>query len=387
MRRQKLTVLGSTGSVGRAVLDVVERMPDRFAIHTLAAGTSAAAIISQARRFQPERVVLTDLDACRRVRSALGQAVRVDFGLDGLIEAATAPAVDTLVMVMSGTAGLLPTLAAAECGKRICLATKELLVGYGEPLLRLARRHGATVLPIDSELAALHQCLHGRDIADVHRVILTASGGPFRRTGPPHRARIEDVLRHPTWQMGRKITVDSATLMNKGLEVIETARLFGLTADRIDTVIHPQSIVHSLVEFTDGSMVAQLSTPDMRLPVQYALSWPQRSPTLLRPLAIEKGLNLEFEPVNTRLFPCLQLAYAALRSGQSATCALNAVNEVAVSAFLNSQIELGDIPRIISTVLRLTAASTRSSTGIKGLLKVEAKARQVALNLIRKESA
>jgi 1-deoxy-D-xylulose-5-phosphate reductoisomerase len=254
-------------------------------------------------------------------------------------------------MAMSGTGGLLATLAALQKGKRVALATKEILVGYGEPVMRAARRYGGTVLPIDSELSAVHQCLSrevqrtkdkgqrgGPDAAGVRRVILTASGGPFWRTGLPARARVADVLKHPTWSMGRKITVDSATLMNKGLEVIETCRLFGLGPEQVETVIHPQSIVHSLVEFNDGSVLAQLSHPDMRLPLQYCLTWPERLPSLVRPLTLHEVGRLDFHFIRHSDFPCLALAYQALGSGPAATCALNAANQVAVSAFLGGRI-------------------------------------------------
>jgi 1-deoxy-D-xylulose-5-phosphate reductoisomerase len=378
MRPKQVAVLGSTGSVGRSVLDVIAHLPDRFRVHTLAANSSAAAIVRQARRFRPERVVLTDLAACESARAALSDSYRVEFGVAGLIDAATASAVDIVVMVMSGTAGLLPTLAAAERGKRIALATKELLVGYGEPLMRLARRHRAEVLPIDSELSAVHQCLCAGDIGRVERVLLTASGGPFRRTGPPQRARVDDVLTHPTWQMGRKITVDSATMMNKGLEVIETARLFGLQPERVQAVIHPQSIVHSMVEYRDGSLLAQLSVPDMRLPAQYALTWPDRTPALVRPLRIERGLRLDFEPLDVRRFPCYALARRALESGPVATCALNAANEVAVQAFLAAELELGVIPRIIEHTVKSIAGARRRATSVRALLGVEKRARAVA---------
>ena len=290
-----------------------------------------------------------------------------------------------VVMAMSGTAGLLAVVAALELGKKVALATKEILVGYGEPVMKLARKHGGAVLPIDSELSAVHQCLSRKgqrtkdkgqsstpDTSDVRRVILTASGGPFWRRGLPSGARLADVLRHPTWSMGRKITVDSATLMNKGLEVIETCRLFGLRPDQVEPVIHPQSIVHSLVEFNDGSVLAQLSLPDMRLPLQYCLTWPDRTPSLTRTLDLARVGRLEFHAVERGLFPCLKLAYRALASGPAATCALNAANQVAVDAFIEGRVAFGDIPKITSRVLDgLDAARQPARPGIARLLRTE----------------
>jgi 1-deoxy-D-xylulose-5-phosphate reductoisomerase len=297
---------------------------------------------------------------------------------------------------MSGTAGLLATVAALELGKQVALATKEILVGYGEPVMRIARRNGGTVLPIDSELSAVHQCLtrkgrrtkdEGRrtelDTSAVKRVILTASGGPFWRKGLPSRARLSDVLKHPTWSMGRKITVDSATLMNKGLEVIETCRLFGLRPEQVVPVIHPQSVVHSLVEFRDGSVIAQLSLPDMRLPIQYALTWPDRIPSLTQTLDLAGVGRLDFHAVNMDRFPCLGLAYQALQAGPAATCALNSANQVAVDAFIAGGIAFGDIPRVIARVLAgLETAARSARPGIGHLLGVESWAAEQATRAV-----
>jgi 1-deoxy-D-xylulose-5-phosphate reductoisomerase len=302
-----------------------------------------------------------------------------------LIDAAAARSIDTVVMAMSGTGGLLAVLAALEAGKKVALATKEILVGYGEQVMQTARRHGGTVLPIDSELSAVHQCLTRKiqnpkskiqnpdpDTSEVRRVILTASGGPFWRSGLPARAGLADVLRHPTWSMGRKITVDSATLMNKGLEVIETCRLFGLRPDQVEPVIHPQSIVHSLVEFVDGSVLAQLSEPDMRLPLQYCLTWPDRVPSLVKALSLHEVGRLDFHFINPDDFPCLKLAYRALKAGPAATCALNAANQVAVEAFLDGRILFGAIPAVISAVLdALTAEKQPARATVSYLLRVE----------------
>ncbi len=372
MRRQRIALFGSTGSIGSSALDVVRHLPDRFEVSVLAANRSARRICEQAREFGPAEVILSDRHAFESARNVLGPRTEVRWGPAALIGAATARSTDIVVMAMSGTAGLLAVVAALEHGKRVALATKEILVGYGEPVMKFARRHGGTVLPIDSELSAVHQCLAGRPATDVRRVILTASGGPFWRRGLPSEARLADVLRHPTWSMGRKITVDSATLMNKGLEVIETCRLFGLRADQVEPVIHPQSIVHSLVEFKDGSVLAQLSPPDMRLPLQYCLTWPERTPSLTRTLDLAGVGRLEFHAVNHEHFPCLKLAYSALDAGQAATCALNAANQVAVEAFIDGRISFGDIPKVIARVLaNLSGTVQPTRPGIGTLLRVE----------------
>ena len=385
MRRRRIALLGSTGSIGRSALDVLRHLPDRFDVSVLAANRSARRICEQAREFQPAQVILSDNKACESARRALGSQTDVRWGPAALIDAAAAPSTDMVIMAMSGTAGLLAVAAALEHGKRVALATKEILVGYGEPVMKLARKHGGMVLPIDSELSAVYQCLSRKgqrtkdkgqssnpDASDVRRVILTASGGPFWRTGLPAKATLADVLKHPTWSMGRKITVDSATLMNKGLEVIETCRLFGLRPDQVEPVIHPQSIVHSLVEFRDGSVLAQLSLPDMRLPLQYCLTWPDRTPSLTRTLDLAGVGRLEFHPVNHDDFPCLKLAYRALASGPAATCALNAANQIAVDAFIEGRVAFGDIPKITSRVLDgLDAARQPARPGIARLLRTE----------------
>lgn len=385
MKRQRIALFGSTGSIGRSALDVVRHLPDRFEVSVLAANRSVRRICEQAREFKPARVILTDLAACEEAREALGPAFDVGWGPAALIDAAEARSTDTVVMAMSGTGGLLAVLAALEAGKKVALATKEILVGYGEQVMRTARRYGGTVLPIDSELSAVHQCLsrkvQGRkskvqspepDTSRVRRVILTASGGPFWRTGLPARAGLADVLRHPTWSMGRKITVDSATLMNKGLEVIETCRLFGLRPDQVEPVIHPQSIVHSLVEFVDGSVLAQLSLPDMRLPLQYCLTWPDRVPSLTRTLDLSGTGRLDFFPIKHKDFPCLKLAYRALKAGPGATCALNAANQVAVETFLDGRILFGGIPTVVTAVLDALATMKQPARAtVPGLLRVE----------------
>ena len=381
MRRQRVAVFGSTGSIGRATLDVIRRMPDHFEVAALACRSSARAIAAQARRFDVTHVALTDGAACRRARRLLEPACKVGWGLDGLLDIAADRRTDIHVMAMAGTIGVLPSVAALERGRRLAIATKEILVGFGGPVMRLAARHGAEVIPVDSELSAVHQCLRAGRAREVRRVVLTASGGPFRRAGPRANATVQTVLRHPTWQMGRKITVDSATMMNKGLEVIETARLFGLCPGQIEAVIHPQSLVHSLVEFTDGSLLAQLARPDMRLPIQYALTWPDRLASPVRPLDLAAPGRLDFESISSGRFPCYALARRALEAGPAATCALNAANEVVVEAFLAGRLRFGRIAEAVAAVLDNCQAGCARNPGIATLLNVERKTRTLAREL------
>ncbi|MEO0070461.1 MAG: 1-deoxy-D-xylulose-5-phosphate reductoisomerase, partial [candidate division WOR-3 bacterium] len=258
---------------------------------------------------------------------------------------------DILIMAMTGTVGLIPVMKALTLGKRVALATKEILVAYGDIVMKTARRYEGELLPVDSELTALYQCLDGKEIKTVRRMILTASGGPFWQRGQPDDVKVSAVLNHPTWKMGKKITVDSATMMNKGLEIISAVRLFGVPFQKVATIIHPESIVHSLIEFQDSAIFAQLSTPDMRLPIHYCLTYPERLPSLVKPLRLEAISSLRFYPIPRRQFPCLALAERALRTGPLATCVLNAANEVAVQAFLQNEIAFKSIPSIIRATL------------------------------------
>ncbi|MFO7639511.1 MAG: 1-deoxy-D-xylulose-5-phosphate reductoisomerase [bacterium] len=387
MRRRRVAVFGSTGSIGRATLDVISRLPDRFEVSALACRGSVSALARQVRRFGVRRVAVTGRDACERARRLLEPDCTVAWGIEGLLEIAADRRTDILVMAMSGTVGVLPVVAALERGRRVAIATKEILVSFGLPVMRLAARHGAEVLPVDSELAAIHQCLRGGEAGEVSRVILTASGGPFRRNRPGRNATARTVLRHPTWKMGRKITVDSATLMNKGLEAIETARLFDLPPDRVEAVIHPESLIHSLVEFRDGSLVAQLARADMRLPIQYALTWPERLASPVRPLRVPDLRQLNFEPILPGRFPCYGLARAALASGPAATCALNAANEVAVNAFLAGRLRFGDIPAVVAATLRRfeTAGRAPRNPGFRTLLGIERRAHELACRLLAEQ--
>jgi 1-deoxy-D-xylulose-5-phosphate reductoisomerase len=332
----RLAILGSTGSIGQSALDVVAAHADRLEVVALAAGENSALLAEQVKRFRPAAAAVATPDAARELATRLN-GVSVSLlppGPAGLVAAATMPGVDIVLCASSGTAGLEAALAAIGEGRTLALANKEVLVMAGAVMVDAARRHHATILPVDSEHNAIHQCLEGRNRAEVKRLILTASGGPFRLADRETLARVtpEDALRHPTWKMGRKITIDSATLMNKGLEVIEARWLFDASAKEIDVVVHPQSVVHSMVEFCDGSVIAQLGVTDMRLPIQYAFSYPERWTTPVPPLDMTRAGVLEFLPPDVERFPCLKLAYRALEHGGAWPVALNAANEVAVEA-------------------------------------------------------
>jgi 1-deoxy-D-xylulose-5-phosphate reductoisomerase len=349
-----LAILGSTGSIGCSTLDVVAAHPARLRVVALAAGGNAERLAAQAERFQPSRVAMATAAGAAHLRAVTGALPpRVGVGVEGLIDVATHPEADIVICASAGTTALDAVLAAIEAGKTIALANKEILVMAGALVTEAARRRGVAVLPVDSEHNAIHQCLHGRAAAEVRRLILTASGGPFRAHPVETLGDMSPAaaLQHPTWKMGRKITIDSATMMNKGLEVIEARWLFDVDADRIDVVIHPQSIVHSLVELVDGSVIAQLGVTDMRLPIQYACSYPDRWAAALPSLDLAAAGRLEFEAPSPERFPCLGLAYRALRAGGSAPTVLNAANEVAVEAFLDGRLGFMGIPRVIGGVL------------------------------------
>jgi 1-deoxy-D-xylulose-5-phosphate reductoisomerase len=358
---KRLAILGSTGSIGRSALEVVEAHLDRLAVVTLVAGENATILAEQVARHRPSFVGVASaavLDDLKR-RLPVGVCPEMAVGAEALVAAATHPDVDTVLCASSGTAGLEAALAAIDAGKALALANKEVLVMAGALMVDAARRRGVSILPVDSEHNAIHQCLHGRPTAEVRRLILTASGGPFRQLDRAALAKVtpSDALQHPTWRMGRKITIDSATLMNKGLEVIEAHWLFGMPAGAIDVVVHPQSVVHSMVEFCDGSILAQLGVPDMRLPIQYALSYPERWSAPAAPLDIARLAALEFGPPDLDRFPCLRLAYAALEHGGLWPVALNAANEVAVDAFLAGRLPFGSIALVIDRALE--AADTQ----------------------------
>lgn len=355
---RRVAILGSTGSIGVSALAVADAHPDRVEVVGLAAGANTSRLAAQVERHRPRVIAVATDDGLAAVRAALPASVRAGVehsasGADGLHAVATHPAVDLVLCATTGTVALDAVLAAIEARKTIALANKEVLVAAGSLVMAAARRCGVAVLPVDSEHNAIHQCLHGRSAAEVRRLLLTASGGPFRGWTAERLAgaRPADALAHPTWRMGRKITVDSATLMNKGLEVIEARWLFDTGPDRIDVVVHPQSVVHSLVELCDGSVIAQLGVTDMRLPIQYAFSYPDRWDGRLPPLDLAACGRLDFSPPDLDRFPCLGLAYRALRGGPALPAALDAANEAAVEAFLAGRIAFTAIPAVVAGAL------------------------------------
>ena len=350
---KRLSILGSTGSIGTSALDVVGANPDAFEVVALAAGSNLDLLEQQVRRFAPPLVSLASETAARELRRRLASGrTEVAWGREGLLHAAAGTGADTVVSAIVGGAGLLPTMAALSAGKVVALANKESLVMAGELMTAEARARGTRILPVDSEHSAIFQCLNGQ-IDQVRRIVLTASGGPFRQLPKEAFARItpEDALRHPTWSMGKKISIDSATLVNKGLEVIEAHWLFGLPLDQVDVIVHPQSVVHSLVEYVDGSVLAQLGVADMRVPIQYALTYPERCVCPAARLDLEKLAGLTFEAVDRQKFPCLDLAYEAARAGGSWPTVLSAANEVAVQRFLDRRIGFDEIPTMIRKAL------------------------------------
>jgi len=380
-------LLGSTGSIGTKVLDVVRRSKGRFSVNGLAAGENVELLAEQIRQFRPEVVSVMTAELADRVRSMTGFAdTRVLYGKEGYKAVATVDGADLVVSAMVGAAGLIPTLAALEAGKDVALANKESLVTAGSLVTSLAREKGAAIIPIDSEHSAIFQCLRGYPKKDVRRIVLTASGGPFKDRDIDELARVtpEEAVRHPRWSMGAKISVDSATLMNKGLEVIEARWLFDIPVDRIDVVVHPQSIVHSMVEFIDGSVLAQMGIPDMRVPIAYALAWPGRLELDLPSLNLVESHSLVFEMPHWEKFPCLGLAYNAARKGGTATTALNAANEAAVEAFLQKRMGFTAIHEVVREVIE--AFPVEDIRDLDDVLKADAMARLRAEGIILEKS-
>jgi 1-deoxy-D-xylulose-5-phosphate reductoisomerase len=362
-----IAILGSTGSIGTQALDVIAANRDRYTITALAAYKNEQLLAEQIEYFKPKIAVLMDKAAADRLAHRYHGNTQILTGEDGLIEAATFDQSDTVLTSLVGFAGLRPTVAAIKARKNIALANKETLVAAGELVMSLAREHNVTISPVDSEHSAVFQCLNGENKQQIQRVILTASGGPFREctTEQMRTATIEDCLKHPNWSMGRKITVDSATLANKGLEVIEAKWLFGVAYENIDVCVHPQSIIHSMVEFVDGSIMAQLGMPDMRIPIQYALSYPDRIPSDFPRLDLTSLSALTFYKPDTEKFPALQLAYSAGNQGGTMPCVYNAANEVGVYAFLNGEIGFLDIANVIRyTMEKHTLITTPSLENI-----------------------
>ncbi len=395
---KRIAILGSTGSIGRSTLSVVESYPDRFQVSTLAAGSNVDLAFEQTVRWKPLVVSLADEAAAEALQSKLRQAglgkIEVVYGAPGTVRVATHPEVDFVVSAIVGVSGLEATYEAVRAGKTVGLANKECLVVAGELITAEARKQGKPLLPIDSEHNAVHQCLRGgrRDeqVNEVERIWLTASGGPFLNTPKSEFAAItvEQALNHPTWKMGKRITIDSATLMNKGFEVIEACRLFNVPPEHVQVIVHPQSTIHSLVEFVDGSILAQISVTDMRLPILYALTYPDRIPSDLR-FSVMNLRHLDFCPPDMSKFPCLRLAYESLAyeaagAGGAKTIALNAADEVAVAAFLEGQIGFEDIPRIIEEVMSATPAAHLES--IHKVLALDTEARLLASEIVRQRS-
>ncbi len=384
---RRISLLGSTGSIGTKVLDVVRRSKGRFSVNGLAAGENVELLAEQIRQFRPEIVSVMTAELADQVRSMTGLAdTRVLYGKEGYIEVATVDDADLVVSAMVGAAGLIPTLAALEAGKDVALANKESLVTAGPLVTSLAREKGAALIPIDSEHSAIFQCLRGHRKEDVRRIVLTASGGPFKDRNKDELVKVtpEEAVRHPKWSMGAKISVDSATLMNKGLEVIEARWLFDISVDRIDVVVHPQSIVHSMVEFIDGSVLAQMGIPDMRVPIAYALAWPGRLELDLPSLNLIESGSLSFEMPHFEKFPCLGLAYDAARKGGTATTALNAANEVAVEAFLQGRMSFTAIQEVVREVIE--AFPVEEIRDLDDVLKADALARLRAEGIILEKS-
>ena len=378
-----LSILGSTGSVGQSTLDVVARHSDRYNIVALSANTNVEKMLAQCEQFRPQLAVMADISSAEKLKTALQRSSATDTevlaGPEAINQIASDASSESLMSAIVGAAGLLPTLEAVKAGKRVLIANKEPLVMTGDLFMREAQNVGATILPIDSEHNAIFQCLpDNQSKSDVCKIHLTASGGPFRGRPWQELAEItpEQACAHPNWSMGQKISVDSATMMNKGLELIEASALFGLSADRVDIVVHPQSIIHSMVEYCDGSFLAQLGSPDMRIPIAHALSWPERIESGAKTLDITEIAKLDFHKPDMTNLPCLALARQAAEQGGSAPAILNAANEIAVEAFLNKRIRFTQIPLIIEAALEQLDSS--EITSIESVLQIDNDARDLA---------
>ena len=383
--RRHVAILGSTGSIGTQALDVIAQHPGLFEVELLTANNNAALLIEQALRFQPNQVVICNPDLYDRVAEALQpKMIKVFAGIESVCDLVGSPSIDIVLTALVGFSGLRPTIAALEAGKAVALANKETLVAAGSLVMPLASKHQAPVIPVDSEHSAIFQCLQGERVKP-SKLILTGSGGPFRTMPAAEMAGItrEAALNHPRWKMGAKVTIDSATLMNKGLEFIEARWLFDMAPEDIEVVIHPQSIIHSMVRFSDGCVMAQLSNPDMRLPIQYALSYPYRVPLAMEPLDLVRLGSLSFEEPDLERFPCLAIAKAALKKGGTAPCTMNAANEEAVAAFLADRIRFTDIPTIIEKTLDL--AGFEAKPDLETIYSTNFESRRIAAELIARQ--
>lgn len=384
--KKKIAILGSTGSVGTSCLDICRQHPDRFEVVSLAAGRNTDVLVAQIREFKPGLVSVLDEKSAALIRSRVPANIRVVSGVEGAVEVATIPEAGLVISAIVGAAGLLPTMRAIEAGKTIALANKESMVVAGSLMSGLARRHEVKILPVDSEHSAIFQCLNGEHRDDVQKLVLTASGGPFLNLPAEDFRHITkaQALKHPNWDMGAKITIDSATMMNKGLEVIEAHYLFDVPVEKIDVNIHPQSVIHSMVEFVDGSVMAQLGEPDMRGPIAYALSYPRRITTGAKRLNLPDRQSLTFFRPDFVKFPCLKLAFEVARLGQSLAPVLNAANEIAVAEFLNDRIHFTAIPKVVEKTLESHQVFPLQSIG--DVLEADRWARQKALEMTKQIS-
>lgn len=384
MDKRHIAILGSTGSIGTQALDVVAQHPDLFEVELLTANNNSRLLIEQARRFKPNAVVICNEEKYVEVSEALDPLyIKVFTGIESVCDIVAGSGVDMVLTAMVGFSGLKPTVAAIRAGKAIALANKETLVAAGELIMSLSRECKAPIIPVDSEHSAIFQCLQGEN-ADIEKLLLTGSGGPFRDFSREEMSSVtrEMALNHPRWKMGPKVTIDSASLMNKGLEVIEARWLFGVRPQDIEVVIHPQSIIHSMVQFTDGSVIAQMSNPDMRVPIQYALAYPHRTTLNSSRLDFPTLAQLTFEKPDTRKFPCLKLAYEALSCGGNATCILNGANEVAVKAFLEGRIRFTSIPSLIEETL--AAGTFIKKPALEDIFSTDFEAKRIAAEKLRK---
>jgi 1-deoxy-D-xylulose-5-phosphate reductoisomerase len=388
-RLTTLTLLGSTGSIGVSTLDVVGRHPEKYRVHALVAGSNVGLLVQQIERFRPEVVVTATEETHKNLITRLVDAglprqswPELSWGAKARVEAAVASEVNFVMSAIVGVAGLVATYEAIRRGTRVGLANKEVLVSSGKLVIEAAKKSGSELIPVDSEHNGAHQCLRAGQRNEVSRLILTASGGPFRETPADKLATVTpaDALNHPTWKMGRRITIDSATLMNKGFEVIEACWLFGFSADEVDVVIHPQSSVHAMVEYTDGSVIAQISATDMRMPIQYALTYPARDEAPVPRLDWTQSRSWTFSAPDFKKFPALRLAYEAFRAGGSAACTLNAADEIAVEAFLNGQISFPAIAAVVEETL--SRVPSREAGSVQEILEIDEQSRSTARNIV-----